>query len=507
MAEGFLWGVATSGYQSEGGYNGDGEPQNNWAAVERAGHGHRTGRAADFWTCYGEDFARARAMGCTAFRLGIEWPRVQPSPGTEELAEPPPFDLGVIDAYADRIAACRVAGLEPIVTLQHFTHPAWLGPDAWLESRTVDLFGEYVKTTVERINARLVDGHRVAPIRYYVTLNEPNVLVQNTYLAPGFPGKRRGIQAGIEALDRMLAAHIRGYNAIHDVHAAHGWAQPLVTTNTFCSDTYWSERLIYDMLSLRERGWRPGQRLEPMFAANAAALRRAISAARLPFRGGIFVWLGRLFHRGVDRLAARSFSTENFRETLRELEASPRARVFDYLGVDYYDPFAGHMFRPPTFRDIEFPTRSLHAWVMAGLTSKWWDWTLLPEGMHFFCDYYAREFQRPVLIAENGMALRCRPDNSGSTHRRDRVTRSEFLRRHVAEVVRLRREGCPLIGYLHWSLTDNYEWGSFTPRFGLFKLDYTRGADRLVEDHLGDRPSETYANLIKAAEELVTRDA
>jgi hypothetical protein len=83
-----------------------------------------------------------------------------------------------------------------------------------------------------------------------------------------------------------------------------------------------------------------------------------------------------------------------------------------------------------------------------------------------------------------------------SIPRRDKITRSEFIRRHVGEVQRIRAEGVPLIGYLHWSLFDNYEWGSYTPRFGLFALDYPRGLDRCVEDPWGDRPSETYAELV-----------
>jgi len=48
-------------------------------------------------------------------------------------------------------------------------------------------------------------------------------------------------------------------------------------------------------------------------------------------------------------------------------------------------------------------------------------------------------------------------------------------------------------------LFDNYEWGSFTPRFGLYSIDYQHGRDRLAEDHLGDRPSLTYAELIESA--------
>jgi beta-glucosidase/6-phospho-beta-glucosidase/beta-galactosidase len=57
-------------------------------------------------------------------------------------------------------------------------------------------------------------------------------------------------------------------------------------------------------------------------------------------------------------------------------------------------------------------------------------------------------------------------------------------------------EGVPMLGYLHWSITDNYEWGSYTPRFGLFGIDYNHDAARSATDHLGDNPSETYARLI-----------
>jgi beta-glucosidase/6-phospho-beta-glucosidase/beta-galactosidase len=122
----FLWGVASSGYQCEGGYNGPGQPQNNWTDVEARGRVMRTGLAADFWNRYQEDFAHCHAMGLNAFRLSIEWARVQPSTSAKR-SEPPAFDFGVLDGYADRLAACRRQGLEPVITLQHFNHPAWAG--------------------------------------------------------------------------------------------------------------------------------------------------------------------------------------------------------------------------------------------------------------------------------------------------------------------------------------------------------------------------------------------
>ena len=134
---------------------------------------------------------------------------------------------------------------------------------------------------------------------------------------------------------------------------------------------------------------------------------------------------------------------------------------------------------------------------MNTVSSKWWDWRVLPQGLHFFCREYAQEFPgRAVLIAENGMALR-RKTNNKTSHRRDRITRSQFLELHFHEVLKMLREGMPMIGYLHWSLFDNYEWGTYTPRFGLYSLDYQQGTDRIAIDHLGDCPTESYATLIK----------
>ena len=104
MNEEFLWGVASSGYQCEGGYNGSDQPQNNWAGLEARGIVMRTGPAADFWNRYEEDFAHSQAMGLNAFRLSIEWARVQPSTSTAAATKPPPFDSAALDGYADRLA-------------------------------------------------------------------------------------------------------------------------------------------------------------------------------------------------------------------------------------------------------------------------------------------------------------------------------------------------------------------------------------------------------------------
>jgi beta-glucosidase len=184
----FLWGVATSAYQSEGGYNGPGEPQTNWAAAERRGDVARSGIGADFWNRYPEDFARCRELGLNSFRLGIEWSRVQPT-HLDRMGPPPAFDYKALDHYVDMLADCRQNGLEPIVTLHHFVHPSWLGTDPWLGTEVTEHFCRYVRELVLYINRALTDRHGLPPIHYYITINEPNMLVLNTYLGTQFPGR------------------------------------------------------------------------------------------------------------------------------------------------------------------------------------------------------------------------------------------------------------------------------------------------------------------------------
>jgi len=493
----FLIGVATSGYQSEGGYNGPGEPKNNWGNCEASGRVQKTGSAVDFWNRYREDYRLARGLGLNAFRLGLEWSRIQPSTSTER-GSAPEFDNAAIDAYALRVAACREEGLEPVVTLQHFTHPAWLGIDAWLLDETPDLFETFVRHTVTRLNDRLVDVHGQPPVRWYVTINEPNMLVLNTYLNRLFPGgPDAGIAIGLRAYNRLLAAHVRAYNAIHDLYESRGWTKPLVSMNTFCSDVYWSDVMLLDLLCLRQTGVKPSE-VGGYFKARAEDLSRHFAVAALRRRTDLAALAGAGLHGLANFLASRVATEQGCGYFFRELERSKRDGTLDYLGVDYYDPFLGHALRMPDFSDLEFKSRSVSAHLFDVLTSKWWDWHFLPEGMTAFCSYYAKAFPGlGILIAENGMSQRCSRDNATGGPRPDRLTRSDYLEAHLREVRRMLDQGVPLLGYLHWSLTDNYEWGSYTPRFGLYRIDFQRGLERLAVDHLGDNPSQTYARLVR----------
>jgi beta-glucosidase/6-phospho-beta-glucosidase/beta-galactosidase len=228
----------------------------------------------------------------------------------------------------------------------------------------------------------------------------------------------------------------------------------------------------------------------------AHAFDRRFNQARLFSIYGPRYFLGQgLKH--LHHLLARGAFTSPAWDRLIEVIYEHTEAPFDYIAFDYYDPFIAHALRWPSWSDFDSRKRSFRDWVLESVASKWWDWQMLPEGLAFFVKHLAT-YGLPLLIAENGMALRRLPDNR-PFRRRDNLTRSRYLREHVRVVSRLAEQGQPLIGYLHWSLFDNYEWGSFAPRFGLFSLDYTVYPTRHAYDATGDNPSETYAHEITEA--------
>jgi beta-glucosidase/6-phospho-beta-glucosidase/beta-galactosidase len=389
--------------------------------------------------------------------------------------------------------------LEPVVTLHHFVHPAWLGSDPWLDAATPSLFVDFVRTAVAYVNERLE-----RPIRWFITINEPNMLVLNSYLGRQFPARAGvGFSTMIAAYNQLLRAHVLSYDALHTLYAERGWPEPRVTFNNYCSDLYWSDKLLLDLVCARERGV-PREAVGAHICEQARSFEQAFAAARIPLHKDLAYYFGAGLKWLSNWLGRRRFDADLFAPLLETIYAQPRTRFLDYIGLDYYDPFAAHAFRLPVLWDHEFKNRSFRSWMLATVTSKWWDWRVLPRGLHFFCKHYAEDFGRPVLIAENGMALRRRVDGHKSWRvRRDRMTRSQFLRLHVHEVAKIVADGVPLVGYLHWSLFDNYEWGTYTPRFGLYAIDFAKGLDRLVENPAGDRPAETYAALIR---ETLPRD-
>lgn len=493
----FLWGVAASAFQHEGGYNMPGGPLNNWQRWEEDGHVEPSGASIDFWNRYEADFDLAASLGLNAFRFGFEWARVQPA-FVAGRGVAPCFDEAALARYGAMAVAARRRGLEPVVTLHHFTHPAWLGMDAWLSARTPALFAEFAVRAVEAANLAL-EGEGREPLRWFITVNEPNMLVLNSYSGRNFPATAaRTPDNASHACCRLLEAHVRASRAIHALYARHpSWGRPMLAINTYTSDVYWNDKLLLDLLAAPAHT--PRHRVGEWLRERERAFNETVRRSGLPRHHSWRFWAAAAFKRlysGAARLAVRLKSLEPLLDLLYE---HPGEIPLDFLAMDYYDPFVAHMIRLPRISEIWDRRHPYPDWLLYHWTSKWWDWVALPEGLGLFARQLHADFPRlPIVIAENGMAYRKRR-HFELPWRRDRLQRSQFLRLHLAEVEVLRGDGIPVSGYFHWSLTDNYEWGSYAPRFGLFHINFQGDTrERIAVDELGDNPSRTYAEWVRS---------
>jgi beta-glucosidase len=194
---GFLWGAATAAHQVEGG-----NARSDWWHWEqlpgRINNGDRSGLACDHYLRYRDDFALLADLGHSAHRLSLEWSRLEPAPGL--------FDADAIAHYRDVLLALREHGLEPFVTLHHFTNPDWLAnAGGWLRCEVVEAFARFVK--------RMVAEYRDL-VRYWITVNEPTVYAFLGYVVGKRPPGYRNLGAAFSVLRQFVRAHARAYWSI-----------------------------------------------------------------------------------------------------------------------------------------------------------------------------------------------------------------------------------------------------------------------------------------------------
>ena len=208
--DGFRWGVATSSHQCEGG-----NTANNWYAWEQAGHiktGERAGSACDWWQSAERDFDLARDLGLNALRLSVEWSRIEPRPGE--------WDNAALTRYRQMLVGLHERGIEPMVTLHHFTNPLWFEErGGFLAADAVTRFDRFTERVVTELGD-LCD--------LWCTVNEPNVYAVQGYLFGAFPPGRRGDAFAVLRVQAALArAHAAAYRTIHRIQPAArvGWAQ------------------------------------------------------------------------------------------------------------------------------------------------------------------------------------------------------------------------------------------------------------------------------------------
>jgi beta-glucosidase len=340
LPDGFLLGCATAAHQVEGGIDND---WSRWAAdhPEAIAGGTDATVAIDHYRRYREDLAQLATMHQTAHRFSIEWARVEPEPGR--------FDARALAHYRDVVRTCRDLGMEPIVTLQHFTLPVWLAEAGGFTAPEASVrFARYVAACVEAFGDL---------VTWWITINEPAVVATLGYLEGIWPPGDRSLRRATLALRGLLRMHAAGAQGITAVSAAHG-------RDAQVSIAHHDRRLVPRT---------PGSRVEA-------------GLARLP---------DYLFNRWFLRscVAGRVLPPVGRGEVVPGLAGS-----LTYLGVNHYSTEAVSL-------DVRAPGMlfTKHE-AVPGFPLSSAGWAIDPGALRVALSDLWTEFGLPIIVTENGVA-------------------------------------------------------------------------------------------------------
>ena len=338
--EGFLLGCATAAHQVEGG------TVNDWSRWEqqpgRIKDGSSARVAIDHWSRYRSDLAELAASGQNAHRFSVEWSRVEPAEGR--------FDRDALAHYADVVRRCRALGMEPLVTLHHFTLPLWLADQGGVRAPVAPLrFARFAAACAEAFGDE---------VRWWITINEPVVLATIGYLRGEWPPGRRSLLQTFAALRGLARMHAAGTLALRRVAALHG-------------------RAVQVSVAHHVRGLLP--------ADPSSALDRAVAA--LP---------DYMFNRWWLRVCRSGVLSPpiGWGERVPGLAGS-----LDYVGLNWYcdDVLAFDLMRPQELFARQEP--------MPGRPLTNFGWAIEPDGLRRALHLVHRESGGlPVVVTENGVS-------------------------------------------------------------------------------------------------------
>jgi beta-glucosidase len=453
----FMWGVSTAGYQNEG-Y----DTSSIWHAWELSGKTqHRNFKGSDFLNRYQEDLDLAKNMGINSFRISIEWSRIEPVNGT--------FDPAGIQFYHNLLNAIKARGMTPLVTLVHFNYPQWIVNEDRNNRKGLES-SDFVKYYLRYVDK--VVREYGADIKYYLTFNEPNIWVPGAYLLGMTPPGKHNPFATVRAAWNLLKAHSKAYDLIHSLDP-----DAMVSANVWYLEVKPFTPVTPAPGSAEITASVPGRMLDEKNMEDTDWFYESVETGRTTVNPAIFLDDGEVPKAEMKplTLADDLRRTDALGRPFTGDQEKPRGdsmfgwlKKFDYVSFDYYYNF-----------------RNIHQ--VLNIT-KVWEMEIYPKGIYDAITFYQRKYGKPIIVAENGIGtedLKPRPDG---------WTRESGLVEHIKYLQQARAEGANVLGYFHWSLTDNYEWGSFTPRFGLYKVD------ALNDPELKRIPTpavEIYGNIIR----------
>jgi len=431
----------------------------------------------DYLTRFRQDHQLAKEMGLNTYRLGIEWSRIFPTPTRDidvdvevkngEYIDKVKIDdtdiekldkranTTYVDLYREIINDLRERGFRVIICLNHFTLPLWIhdpitarktrlkeGALGWLDNQTVVEFTKYAAYIAYKFGD-LID--------YWATFNEPMIVAETGYLKMerfppyyrdmGFP-PRLGNSAFAKAVKNIIYAHVNAYEAVKR------WDTEIADDDSK-SPSYVG--LIHNMMPIQP--YRKDNEMDILAAA----------------------FMSHIHNKYILEAVVNGWLDKNFNMIKERGEIIPRIKGhLDWLGINYYcrvvvkgklrllarilsglpaflDPVAGYGFMAGELKtDL-----SIDGYPITDI-----GWEIYPEGLKETIDL-ANKYTNQILITENGLA-----------DKQDKY-RATFIVTHLKTLEEIiENKKVNILGYLHWALTDNYEWAhGFKMKFGLYAVD------------------------------------
>ncbi len=445
---GFKWGTAIAGFQVDMGCptlppeqcedrNSDWYTWVSTPALQEDENTHLSGQPVSngpgHWELYAEDYARARSeLSSNALRLSIEWSRIFPTStvgveGHEALRAI--ASASAIEHYHQQFAELKKQGLTPLVTLNHYTLPAWIHDavgchqnlatcerKGWVDREgTVREIAKYAGFVAKEFGAE---------VDLWATLNEPMAVVLPGYIFPSAertnpPGRMFEFAAAKTVMHALIEAHARMYDAVHahDVQDADGNGKSAEVG------------VVYAMVPVRPKD--PENRLDQIAAKNV-----------------FYLWNTAF----LNAVVKGDFDANLDRKAVHRDDLAGR---MDWLGINYYTRATVQGTETASFPELS-PLSNFNPLDVS-------PWENYPRGLYEMA-MEAKAYGVPAYVTENGTADV--PKESGGL---------DYLVPHVTWLQRAIRDGADVRGYFWWTLVDNYEWNhGMSMRFGMFAVDETQ---------------------------------
>ncbi len=418
FGDNFSWGVSTAAYQIEGGHNKDGKGNSIWDEFtkkkNKIANNENGNIACDFFNRYASDISLLHAMNIPNFRFSISWSRILPD-GIGTVNEKG------IDFYNRVIDFCLELGIVPWVTLYHWDLPQALEEKGgWTNREIIHWFSNFVEVCVKRFGDR---------VTHWMVLNEPMVFTGAGYfLGVHAPGKK-GLVNFLAAAHHAAMCQAQGGRIIRALHSNH----QIGTTFSFSHI----------------------EAIKPIPKNELAAKR-------------VDALLNRLF---IEPLMGLGYPVNDLpflnriEKFIQQDDWQQLPFEMDFIGVqnytreivkyDYFIPFIHANIVKATKRKVECTEMN---------------WEVYPEAIyHILKKVNEYKKVKEIIVTENGAAFK----DSLIMGEINDVKRSDYLKDHLAQVARAKKEGINVNGYFVWTFLDNFEWAEgYRPRFGLVHIDF-----------------------------------